>query len=184
MASRIYTKTGDKGLTSLLGGTRLPKHHVRIEAYGSVDELNSYIGLLRDLMPEKEKIELLIKIQDRLFTMGSHLALDPEKNTFKLPELKEEDIVLLERSIDEIDKIVPEMKSFILPGGHICVSHCHIARCICRRAERAVLRLAENEKVEEIHYKYLNRLSDFLFMLSRWITHYYKAEEIPWKPAN
>lgn len=182
MASKIYTKTGDKGYTSLLGGTKLPKHHVRIEAYGCVDELNSHMGLLRDVMPEKNKVDLIIQIQDRLFTMGSHLAMDAEKNTFKLPVLHEEDIELLEKSIDEIDHIVPEMKSFVLPGGHTSVSYCHIARCVCRRAERAVLRLAENEKVESIHYKYLNRLSDYLFMLSRWLTHYHKAEEIAWKP--
>ncbi|MBA3663103.1 MAG: cob(I)yrinic acid a,c-diamide adenosyltransferase [Bacteroidetes bacterium] len=184
MAFKIYTKTGDKGLTSLIGGTRLPKHHIRIEAYGTVDELNSHIGLLRDVIENKPTAELLISIQDRLFTIGSHLAADPVKNKMELPPLAEEDILLLEKAIDQMDEIVPEMKSFVLPGGHVHVSYCHIARCVCRRAERAVLRLAENEKVEDIHFKYLNRLSDYLFMLSRWLTAEYKAQEIPWKPKK
>jgi cob(I)alamin adenosyltransferase len=182
MAFKIYTKTGDKGQTSLLGGTRLPKHHIRIEAYGTVDELNSHIGLLRDVIDNSQKKELLISIQDRLFTLGSHLAADPEKNKMKLPEIGEADVVILEKDIDAINEIVPEMKSFVLPGGHTHISYCHIARCVCRRAERAVLRLAENEKVEDIHYKYLNRLSDYLFMLSRWLSHELKADETPWKP--
>ncbi|MBA2611685.1 MAG: cob(I)yrinic acid a,c-diamide adenosyltransferase [Bacteroidetes bacterium] len=181
MAFKIYTKTGDKGQTSLIGGTRLPKQHVRIEAYGTVDELNSHIGLLRDVIEDKTTFDLLISIQDRLFTIGSHLAADPEKNKMLLPPIHEEDIVALEKAIDKITEQVPEMKSFVLPGGHIHVSYCHIARCVCRRAERAVLRLAENEKVEEIHAKYLNRLSDYLFMLSRWITMVKNANEIPWK---
>ncbi len=180
MAFKIYTKTGDKGQTSLIGGTRLPKHHIRIEAYGTVDELNSHIGLLRDVIEDKTTFDLLISIQDRLFTIGSHLAADPEKNKMQLPPVFEEDVVALEKAIDKINEQVPEMKSFVLPGGHIHVSYCHIARCVCRRAERAVLRLADNEKVEEIHAKYLNRLSDYLFMLSRWITMDKKANEIPW----
>lgn len=182
MAFKIYTKTGDKGQTSLIGGTRLPKHHIRIEAYGTVDELNSHIGLLRDVISHEETFNLLISIQDRLFTMGSHLAADPEKNKMELPKLLEEDITALEKAIDAINAVVPEMKSFVLPGGHVHVSYCHIARCVCRRAERAVLRLAENEKVEDIHFKYLNRLSDYLFMLSRWLTHELKVTETPWKP--
>ena len=182
MTLKIYTKTGDKGQTSLIGGTRLPKHHIRIEAYGTVDELNSHIGLLRDVITNTETIELLLQIQDRLFTMGSQLAAGEDKSKMKLPELIEEDIVTLEKAIDEIDKIVPPMKSFVLPGGHLHVSFCHIARCVCRRAERTVLKLADQEKVNEIHYKYLNRLSDYLFMLSRRLTYDLKANEIPWKP--
>ena len=182
MAFKIYTKTGDKGLTSLIGGTRLPKHHIRIEAYGTVDELNSNIGLIRDVITDKETIDLLINIQDRLFTIGSHLAADPIKNKMQLPPVFEEDIIILEKAIDKINEVVPEMKSFVLPGGHIHVSYCHIARCVCRRAERAVLRLAENETVDQIHYKYLNRLSDYLFMLSRLLTHNNNATEIVWKP--
>ncbi len=182
MSTKIYTKTGDKGETSLIGGTRLPKHHVRIEAYGSVDELNSQIGLLRDVAEEKTLIDLLIVIQDRLFTMGSHLANDPQKSKMKLPVLRNEDVVVLEKAIDDIDGIVPVMKSFVLPGGHVYVSYCHIARCVCRRAERAVLRLAENEPVDEIHGRYLNRLSDYLFMLSRYLSHKLNVKEIPWTP--
>ena len=182
MSSKIYTKTGDKGQTSLIGGTRLPKHHIRIEAYGTVDELNSFIGLVRDSVSEKELFDLLIEIQDRLFTMGSLLAADPEKNKMQLPQLNESDVVVLEKAIDKMNETLPEMKSFVLPGGHTTVSHCHIARCVCRRAERAVLKLTENEKVDEITYKYLNRLSDYLFVLSRKLTQDFKANEIPWKP--
>jgi len=182
MSTKIYTKTGDKGETSLIGGTRLPKHHVRIEAYGSVDELNSQIGLLRDVAEEKPLVDLLLSIQDRLFTMGSHLANDAQKSKMKLPDIGNDDVVVLEKAIDGIDAIVPVMKSFVLPGGHVHVSYCHIARCVCRRAERAVLRLAENEPVDEIHGRYLNRLSDYLFMLSRYLSHKLNAKEIPWTP--
>ena len=181
MSTKIYTKTGDKGQTSLIGGTRLPKHHIRIEAYGTVDELNSFVGLVRDSISEKELFDLLIEIQDRLFTIGSLLAADPEKNKMQLPQLNESDVVLLEKAIDKMNETLPEMKSFVLPGGHPTVSHCHIARCVCRRAERAVLKLAENEKVDELIYKYLNRLSDYLFVLSRKLTKDFKANEIPWK---
>ena len=182
MSSKIYTKTGDKGQTSLIGGTRLPKHHVRIEAYGTVDELNSHIGLLRDVIEEKNIFDLLISIQDRLFTIGSQLAADPEKNKMQLPVVYEEDILALEKAIDEMNNQVPEMKSFVLPGGHIHVSYCHIARCVCRRAERSVLRLAESETVNDIHIKYLNRLSDYLFMMARWIAKEQNSEEIKWMP--
>lgn len=182
MAFKIYTKTGDKGMTSLIGGVRLPKHHIRIESYGTVDELNSHMGLLRDVTDDQTTVNFILYIQDRLFTIGSHLAADPSKNKMQLPEINEDDVVQLEKAIDAIDALVPEMKSFVLPGGHVTVSYCHIARCVCRRAERAVLRLAENEKVEEIHIKYLNRLSDYLFMLSRWYTLRLKAVEMPWKP--
>lgn len=181
MSFKIYTKTGDTGQTSLIGGTRLPKYHIRIEAYGTVDELNSHIGLLRDVAGEESTASLLTSIQDRLFTIGSHLAADPEKNRMQLPPILEEDVFALETAIDQIDSQVPEMKSFILPGGHVYVSYCHIARCVCRRAERAVLRLAENEKVDGIHPKYLNRLSDYLFMLSRLLSLRLNAREIPWK---
>lgn len=182
MAFKIYTKTGDKGQTSLIGGTRLPKHHIRIEAYGTVDELNSHIGLVRDQQIDGNSKNILVEIQDRLFTIGSLLAADPEKNKMKLPQVSEEDIVLLEKEIDKMNETLPEMKQFVLPGGHTTVSFCHIARCVCRRAERAVLRLAENETVDEILYKYLNRLSDYLFVLSRKFTQDLQAEEIPWKP--
>ena len=182
MATRIYTKTGDKGQTSLIGGTRLPKHHQRIEAYGTVDELNSYIGLLRDLITLNDEKQLLLDIQDRLFTMGSNLAADPEKNKMQLPQLSEENIQALEKAIDGMNSVLPEMKSFVLPGGHPHVSHCHIARCVCRRAERAVVRLSETEKVDEIHIRYLNRLSDYLFMLARLLVKELNVTEMPWKP--
>jgi cob(I)alamin adenosyltransferase len=182
MAFKVYTKTGDKGQTSLIGGTRLPKQHIRIEAYGTVDELNSWIGLLRDQPIDDRSVRTLLEIQDRLFTMGSLLAADPEKNKMKLPEIKEEDIVLLEKEIDTMEETLPEMKSFVLPGGHTTVSYCHLARCVCRRAERAVLRLTENEKVEELTFKYLNRLSDYLFVLSRKLAQDLKAGETPWIP--
>ncbi len=192
MAIRIYTKTGDKGETSLIGGTRVPKHHIRIEAYGTVDELNSHIGLVRDLITEKHaQFKLLVEIQDRLFTMGSILAADPEKNLpgrqagkMKLPELKESDIELLEKAIDEMDKVLPAMKHFVLPGGHVAISQTHIARCICRRAERCVLHLNETAPVNELTFKYLNRLSDYLFTLSRQLALDYKAIETPWLPRQ
>lgn len=182
MSFKIYTKTGDKGETSLIGGKRLPKHHIRIDAYGNVDELNSFIGLIRDSVSEKELFDLLIEIQDRLFTLGSLLACDPEKKSkMKLPSINEADVEILEKAIDKMNDSLPEMKSFILPGGHTTVSFCHIARSVCRRAERSVLKLAENEKVDELIYKYLNRLSDYLFVLSRKLAKDYKANEIPWK---
>lgn len=182
MALRIYTKTGDKGETSLIGGTRLPKHHIRIEAYGNVDELNSWIGLLRDQAIDGNYVQILLEIQDRLFTIGSLLATDPEKNKMKLPEIKETDIALLEKEIDAMEEKLDPMKSFVLPGGHPVVSYCHVARCVCRRAERAVLKVAANEKVEELIYKYLNRLSDYLFVLSRKLAKDLNAPEAPWVP--
>ena len=184
MSLKIYTKTGDKGTTSLIGGTKVLKSHLRIEAYGTVDELNSYIGLCKDLLQDKPGRDILQEIQDRLFTIGSSLACDPEKEPkMKIPDLKENDIELLEKEIDRMNETLPPMKSFILPGGHITVSHLHIARCICRRAERCCVRLeSEKEEIEPIVIKYLNRLSDHLFMLARYTSHQLKAEEIPWKP--
>jgi cob(I)alamin adenosyltransferase len=179
---KIYTKTGDKGQTSLIGGTRVPKHHIRIESYGTVDELNSFIGLIRDQQIDDHSKKVLIEIQDRLFTIGSSLASDPEKSKMKIPDLKDEDITLLEKEIDKMNETLPEMRSFVLPGGHTTVSYCHIARCVCRRAERATIHLSENSFVAELVIKYLNRLSDYLFVLSRKFIHDLKAEEIPWKP--
>lgn len=181
---KIYTKKGDSGTTGLIGGTRLPKHHIRIESYGTVDELNSYIGLLRDLSPEAGLPEVLLEIQDRLFTIGSHLAADPEKSKMTLPELFESDITFLEEQIDSMESGLEPMKFFVLPGGHPTVSHCHIARCVCRRAERLVTHLAENEMVNPLIQAYMNRLSDYLFMLSRKLTHDLGANESPWKPRT
>jgi cob(I)alamin adenosyltransferase len=179
---KIYTKTGDKGQTSLIGGTRVPKDHTRIEAYGTVDELNSWIGLIRDQGLSAGQMGMLVEIQDRLFTIGSSLASDPDKSKMKIPDLKEEDILLLEKEMDRMNETLPEMRSFILPGGHTTVSYCHIARCVCRRGERAVIRLSASEFVADGVIKYLNRLSDYLFVLSRQLSADLKAPEIPWKP--
>ncbi|HEX8517776.1 MAG TPA: cob(I)yrinic acid a,c-diamide adenosyltransferase [Bacteroidia bacterium] len=179
---KVYTKTGDKGQTSLIGGTRVPKHHIRIEAYGTVDELNSYIGLIRDQEIGQASKEILIEIQDRLFTIGSSLASDPERSKMKIPDLKEEDVTLLENAIDKMNESLPEMRSFVLPGGHTTVSYCHIARCVCRRAERLTIHLSESSFVAELVIKYLNRLSDFLFVLARKLSNDLKATEVPWKP--
>ncbi len=181
MTFKIYTKTGDKGQTSLIGGTRVPKHHIRIESYGTVDELNSYIGLIRDQKIDEPTTLILLEIQDRLFTIGSTLASDPGKSKMKLPDLKEEDVTLLENEMDKMDETLPVMKSFVLPGGHTTVSFCHIARCVCRRAERMVIHLSESEEVPPLVIQYLNRLSDYLFVLSRKLTSDLKAVEIPWK---
>jgi len=181
---KIYTKTGDGGTTSLIGGTKVSKAHLRIEAYGTVDELNSYIGLCKDLLQVMQANSILQEIQDRLFTIGSALACDPEKETkMKIPDLKEDDITLLENEIDKMNDSLPAMKSFILPGGHPTVSHVHVARCICRRAERNCVRLQlEKNEVEPIITKYLNRLSDYLFILARYTGHVLKVAELPWKP--
>lgn len=181
---KIYTKKGDSGTTGLIGGTRLPKHHVRIESYGTVDELNSHIGLLRDLTSDNDTVAALLEIQDRLFTIGSHLAADPEKSKMQLPELFASDVTFLENQIDQMDEALEPMKFFVLPGGHPTVSHCHIARCVCRRAERLVTHLAETETVDPLINAYMNRLSDYLFVLSRKLSSDLGAEEIPWKPRS
>jgi len=179
---KIYTKTGDKGQTSLIGGTRVPKHHLRIETYGTVDELNSYIGLVSDSFVHAHTNTILKEIQDRLFTIGSSLASDPEKSKMKIPDLIEQDILLLEKEIDTMNEVLPELKSFILPGGNIAASHSHVARCVCRRAERLSVQLAENEWVDEKIIIYLNRLSDYLFTLARFIARELKSDEILWQP--
>jgi len=183
MSMKIYTKTGDKGTTSLIGGTKVPKSHFRIEAYGTVDELNSYIGLCKDLIENTAVQIVLAEMQDRLFTIGSSLACDPEKETsLKIPDLLITDIQFLEQQIDTIDAVVPAMKSFILPGGHPTISHIHIARCICRRAERCCVRLElEGENVDPLVLQYLNRASDYLFMLARYMHSILAVAEIPWK---
>ncbi|GHA71807.1 cob(I)yrinic acid a,c-diamide adenosyltransferase [Pontibacter akesuensis] len=179
---KIYTKTGDKGTTSLIGGTRVAKSHLRIEAYGTVDELNSYIGLVRDQEVNRNRLDVLKEVQDRLFTIGSLLATDPGKSKMKTPDLHEEDIALLEHEIDSMSEEVPPLRAFILPGGHPSVSFCHVARCVCRRAERLAISLQEISEVEELVIKYLNRLSDYLFALCRKMTQELGAEEVTWKP--
>jgi len=184
MAFKIYTKTGDKGKTSLIGGTKVPKSHIRIESYGTIDELNSFIGLLSDQLQQQDIRQLLKNIQDRLFTIGSSLACDPDKEPLmKIPDLKEEDVDLLEHQMDSMDAELPVMKNFILPGGHPAVSTAHIARCVCRRAERLCVHMHEEGMfVDPLVIKYLNRLSDYLFVLARYIGHLLNVQEIPWKP--
>lgn len=182
--AKIYTKTGDNGTTGLIGGTRIPKSHIRIETYGTIDELNSHIGLVADHSQDEHAKLTLKEIQDRLFTIGSSLACDPEKEPrMKIPDLKETDVELLEKEMDNMNEQLPEMKFFILPGGHPSVSITHIARCICRRAERLCVQIQQDEIfIEPLVIKYINRLSDYLFVLARFIAHQLGIEEIAWKP--
>ena len=188
---KIYTKKGDTGTTGLIGGTRVLKSSLRIEAYGTIDELNSYIGLIRDQKVGDYYSEQLLEIQDRLFTIGAILATPPEKQVLKNGELRlqklgiiDSDIEFLENEIDSMEESLPPMTHFILPGGHPTVSHCHIARCICRRAERLAVHLSHNEPVSEIAIQYLNRLSDYLFVLARKLSKDLNAEEIRWIPRK
>lgn len=184
MALKIYTKTGDAGKTSLMGGTKVSKNNIRIETYGTVDELNSYIGLVSDHCNDDHSKNILKEIQDRLFTIGSSLACDPAKEQkLKIPDLKETDVELLEKEIDKMNEELPEMKHFILPGGHVAVSTAHVARCVCRRAERWCVNMQEqNLFIDPLIIKYLNRLSDYLFVLARHIGHLLQVAEIAWKP--
>jgi len=179
---KIYTKKGDKGQTGLIGGTRVPKHSLRIESYGTVDELNSWLGVLRDRAVAAHFKEELIFVQDRLFTLGSLLAADPEKSNMALPQLNEADIKRLEESIDKMETELPPMKNFVLPGGNETVSFCHVARCVCRRAERLVCALDEKTALDPVIIAFLNRLSDYLFVYSRYVSMKLNAEEIAWKP--
>ncbi len=188
---KIYTKTGDQGITSLYGGNRVPKDHIRIESYGTVDELNSYIGLVRDQDIQAHYKDVLTEIQDRLFTIGAILATPEDKSTLKNGQSRlqnlgiiENDVKLLENEIDSMENELPQMTHFILPGGHPTVSHCHIARCICRRAERLTVHLSHNEAVEEIVLIYLNRLSDYLFVLARKLSKELQLQEIKWIPRK
>lgn len=188
---KVYTKTGDKGTTALFGGTRVPKHHIRIESYGTVDELNSHIGLIRDQDIHPDYKTILIEVQDRLFTVGAILATPPEKETLKSGEkrlqnlgIMESDIELLENQIDEMEAQLPPMTNFVLPGGHTTVSYCHIARCVCRRAERLAVHLNDIEPTDELVIKYLNRLSDYLFVLARKLSSDLNADEVKWIPRK
>ncbi|MBX2948472.1 MAG: cob(I)yrinic acid a,c-diamide adenosyltransferase [Crocinitomicaceae bacterium] len=181
---KIYTKKGDQGTTGLIGGTRILKSSLRIEAYGTVDELNSHIGLLRDLAGQEELVDQLLEIQDRLFTLGSHLAADPVKSKMKLPDITGEDVEKLEQWMDKMDEELEPMRFFVLPGGHPTVSYSHIARCVCRRAERIVVDLNQSEPVEPVIMKYLNRLSDYIFVLGRKLTKDLRADEKPWIPRT
>lgn len=179
---KVYTKKGDKGTTQLLGGKRIPKNSLRIEAYGTIDELNAYIGLIRDQLIDPVYQDQLLEIQDRLFTLGSHLAKDPEKQNIMLPDLNESDVTNLELWIDEMDAKLETMKSFLLPGGHTTVSFVHIARCICRRAERVITELSSEDFVQPLILTYTNRLSDYLFVLSRKLSKDLNIKEQAWVP--
>lgn len=188
---KVYTKTGDTGTTALFGGTRVPKHHIRIESYGTVDELNSHIGLIRDQDINALYKNVLIEVQDRLFTVGAILATPPEKEIMKngQPRLQnlgivESDIEFLENEIDVMEEALPPMTHFVLPGGHTTVSYCHIARCVCRRAERLAVHLNDIEPTDERVIKYLNRLSDYLFVLARKLSHDLNADEVKWIPRK
>ena len=188
---KVYTKTGDKGTTALFGGTRVPKHHIRIESYGTVDELNSHIGLIRDQEINTNYKEILIHIQDRLFTVGAVLATDPEKAILKngkerlnIPKISSENIELLEKEMDAMNEALPQMTHFVLPGGHQTVSFCHIARCVCRRAERLATALNDIETIEANTLMYLNRLSDYLFVLARKLSYDLQADEVKWIPEK
>jgi len=183
MGFKIYTKTGDTGETSLLGGKRLPKNHLRIEAYGTVDELNAYIGLLRDATDDTTVQSWLKVIQDQLFSLGSSLAMEAGQAPI-IQGILDQDIQLLEQRMDDMDERLPELRNFILPGGHPTVSFCHIARCVCRRAERQVVALAHEEPINEIDIRYLNRLSDFLFVLARKLGHDMQVPEHIWSPSK
>jgi cob(I)alamin adenosyltransferase len=188
---KVYTKTGDTGTTALFGGTRVPKDHARIESYGTVDELNSYIGLIRDQEINQHFKDILVEIQDRLFTVGAILATPPEKEVLKNGQKRlqnlgiiESDIELLEKEIDSMEDSLPQMTHFVLPGGHTTVSYCHIARCVCRRAERLAVHLSHNEPVANIAIKYLNRLSDYLFVLARKLSKELNTDEVKWIPRK
>ncbi len=180
---KIYTKTGDKGETSLIGGTRVPKYHERIEAYGTLDELNSFVGYLRDQLTDEHQREVLLRVQENLFTAESLLATDPGKELSRvLPRLTEGDVLELEDEMDAMNLHLPALSSFILPGGHKLVSLCHVCRTICRRGERCVIKLAVDTEVDEILIKYINRLSDYLFVLARDVAYGHEIPDMPWKP--
>ena len=180
---KIYTKTGDEGLTSLFGGKRVSKSELRIDAYGTVDELNSWMGVLRDQEINQKRKEILIAIQDRLFVIGSILATESHNTKVKIPSLSESDIALLEKEMDDMDALLQPMRNFVLPGGHKSISWGHVARTVCRRTERLVIALHRHEAVDPLVIKYLNRLSDYLFVLCRMMAQELGVEETPWKAS-
>lgn len=181
---KIYTKSGDKGETALLGGRRVPKYHLKIEAYGTADELNVFIGLLRDQEISSHEKEILLKIQDRVFIAEALLARDEGAEGFKLPALEEDDICFLEKEIDAINAALPSLGNFILPGGHPAVSHAHLCRVVCRRAERIIIYLASVSPVDDIIIRYFNRLSDYFFVLARKLAHEKGVGDMIWKPVG
>lgn len=180
---KIYTKTGDTGQTSLFGGKRLSKDDMRIEAYGTVDELNSFIGLLNASFIEATQNYMLTEVQKRLFTIGANLASDPEKKLLT-PDIKAEDISALENAMDAMDQLLEPLKNFILPGGDVSVAYAHVCRTVCRRAERRIISLSLNSDVEALIITYINRLSDYFFVLARYIAHTKQVNEIPWIPRK
>lgn len=181
---KIYTKTGDQGTSGLLSGTRVPKHHLRLESYGTVDELNSWLGLVRDALPQHPQASFLMEVQTNLFAIGSHLAVEPGKANFPMPKVEDSFVEDIEKQIDAMNTELPPLRNFILPGGHPTVSQIHIARTVCRRAERCVSHLAETTEVAGVILRYLNRLSDYLFVLSRLISREKEAIETPWEPRK
>jgi len=182
---KIYTKTGDKGSTALFTGKRVPKHHIRIESYGTLDELNSWLGLIRDQEIETHYQEILVHIQDKLFTLGAILATEPTKdNRLKIPRINLEDSKVLELEIDKMNDSLPPMTHFILPGGHTTVSYCHVARTVCRRAERMIALLHEEAPLPDAVLAYINRLSDYLFVLARKLSKDLSAKEVKWIPEK
>ena len=182
---KIYTKTGDKGQTALIGGRRVSKADLRIDAYGTVDELNAWVGLVRDQAVNSGRKELLKEIQDRLFTIGAELATDPGKApTRSMPAIVPDDVLLLENEMDTMDAELPELRAFVLPGGHESVSFCHLARTVCRRAERLIVALTDESPVDDLAIQYINRLSDYLFVLSRKIALEAEVGEVAWKPRT
>lgn len=188
---KIYTKTGDEGTTALFGGTRVKKYNLRIDSYGTVDELNAYIGLIKDQDIDEATKETLLNIQNELFTLGAMLATPPEKETLKsgkerlnIPKVNVNSIQYLENKIDAMDAELPQMTHFILPGGHQAVSFCHVARCVCRRAERLCVELNDEETINPDILKYLNRLSDYLFVLARMLSKKLQVDEIKWIPTK
>ncbi|MGB5665250.1 MAG: cob(I)yrinic acid a,c-diamide adenosyltransferase [Maribacter sp.] len=188
---KIYTKTGDDGTTGLFGGTRVSKHHIRIDSYGSIDEVNSWLGLIRDQKIDERSKNTIAVIQDKLFTVGAIMATDPKKAILKsgkerlnIPKIKPSDIELLEKEMDQMNESLPPMTHFILPGGHTTVSYCHIARTVCRRAERLASQLYENEPFDKNVLSYINRLSDYLFVLARKLSLDLKVNEIKWIPEK
>ena len=182
---KIYTKTGDKGETSLIGGSRVPKYHDRIEAYGTLDELNSFIGLLRDQISDKHIKEVLLRVQENIFTAESLLATEPDKEISRsLPTLSEDDVHELELEIDDMNQHLPPLSSFLLPGGHPLVSLSHVCRTICRRSERVIIKLSVQLAVDEVVIRYVNRLSDYLFVLARELAFANNVADLPWKPRQ
>ena len=178
---KIYTKKGDKGKTQLLGGSMVDKNHIKLECYGTIDELNTFIGNIYDQEISAFHKEILFKIQNQLFNLGSIISFDAEKDKIKLPNITTQNIKMMEKAIDKMEEALPMLKAFILPSGHPTASKCHIARTVCRRAERNLVALSQEEQIDNLHIQYLNRLSDYLFVLARAILKDNNTPEIEWQ---